>query len=52
MGVNIFLNSKNSGLIETVVSITVTILVFALQTSLTINSDLFILFISKKFQTD
>ena len=50
MGIHIFLNFKNSGLIETVVSITVTICVFALRTSLTINSELFILFLSKNFK--
>ena len=52
MGLNMLLSCKNSGLIETVVSKTVTIHVFALQTSLTINSELFILFLSNKFQIE
>ena len=52
MGLNMLLSCKNSGLIETVVSITVKIRVFAFQKSLTINSELFILFLSNKFQTD
>ena len=52
MGLNMLFSCNNSGLIETVVSITVTIRVFTLQTSLKINSELFILFLSNKFQTD
>ena len=52
MGLNMLLSCKNSGLIETVVSMNVTICVFALQTSVTINNELFILFLSNKFQID
>ena len=52
MGLNMLLSCKNSGLIETVVSMTVTIRVFALRTFLTINNELFILFLSNNFQTD
>ena len=52
MGLNMLLSCKKSGLIETVVSITVKICVFTLRTSSTINGELFILFISNKFQTD
>ena len=52
MGLNMLFSCNNSGLIEIVVSITVTICMFASQTSLTINSELFILFQSNKFQTD
>ena len=52
MGPNVLLSCKNSGLTETVLSITVKNCVFYLRTSLTINSELFILFLSNKFQTD
>ena len=51
MGLNKFLSCKNSGFIDTVVSITVTLCVFASQTYLTINSELFVLFLPNKFQT-
>ena len=43
MGLNMLLSCKNSGLIETVVSINVKIRVFASRKYLTINSELFIL---------
>ena len=52
MGLNMLLSCKKSGLIDTLVSITVTIRVFASRTSLTINSELFVLFLSNKFQID
>ena len=52
MGLNMLLSCKNSGLIDTVVSVTVTIRVFSSRTSLTSNGNFFILFLSNKFQTD
>ena len=52
MGLNMLLYFNNSGLIDTFVSTTVTIRVFALQKYLIIKSGLFILFLSNKFQTD
>ena len=52
MGLNMFLSCMDSGFVETVVFITATMHVLALQTYLKINSEMFILFISKKFQTD
>ena len=50
MGLNMLLSCKKSCLIETVVSITVIISVLALQIYLKINSELFILFLSKSFK--
>ena len=43
MGLNMLLSCKNSGLIDTVVSVTVTIRVFSSRTSLTSNGNFFYL---------
>ena len=52
MGINMLLSCNKSGLIDIVVSITVKICVFASHVSLTINSELFILFLPNNFQKD